>query len=236
MIKKISKVQILEYAKQSKSKFLAEIFEPLTNIKKVSNEEYHIKSDNEDISAYVEFLYRDVESLYGLPKLDKEDLQCYEIQWNFEKNSKKDISAWTSVMGTIPKLIDSFSKENNIDVLYYTGMVGTKTGKLYSSENFKEQIEKMFKNEYKLFTPKLSAQPKFFLIKKEINTVDDINSIKEDIKSQRYSHLEEKEIWEYYNIHKYPHKNILKLKGIHRWEVIKEQVDRLILRRLYGIK
>jgi hypothetical protein len=205
-------------------------------IKKESEDFYLVKSDNGDISAYIEFLYRDADSLYGLPKLDKNNLDCYEIQWNFEKESKKDAASWTRIMGAIPKLINDFFKKNNVDVLYYTGLVGTKTGKLYSSENFKKQIEKMFSNEFRLYTPQLSAQPKFFLINKEIDTIDEINTIKEDINSKRYKHLTEAQILEYHNINKFPHKNIQKLKGIKRWEIIKEQIDRIILRRLYKIK
>ena len=168
MIKSINKNAIIDYAKQSNIKYLSEIFEPLPNIDIISKEEYLVKSSDETISAYVEFLYRDIDSLYGLPKLDKNNPRCYEIQWNFTKESRKDASAWIRVTGTIPKLIEDFSKKNYLDIIYYSGLIGTDTAKIYSSKNFIAQIEKLFTNEFRLYTPKLSAQPKFFLIKKEI--------------------------------------------------------------------
>jgi hypothetical protein len=237
--KNISKANIVDYAKQSHKKYISEIFDPLPNIKMVSSQEYIVKSLNEKISAYVEFLYRDADSLYGLPKLNKTNLQCYEIQWNFTHETEKiyrNTSAWISVTGTIPKLIDDFCKKNEVDVIYYSGLIGTDTSKIYSSKNFIEQIEKLFTNEFRLYIPKLSAQPKFFLIKKEIDTIDEISTIKENISSKRYSHFTEDQLLELYNIDKFPHKNINKLRGIKKWQTIKEQIDRIVLRRLYKIK
>lgn len=239
MVKNISKFAIVDYAKESHKKYLHEIFEPLPNIKMISSDKYHIKSLDEKITAYVDFLHRDVDSLYGLPKLNKTNLRCYEIQWIFTSNTEKqdrNASSWIKVTGTIPKLIEDFSKKNEIDVIYYSGLIGTNTAKMYSSKNFISQIEKIFANDFRLYIPKLSAQPKFFLIKKDIDTVDEINTIKENISSKRYSHFTEDQIWEFHNIDKFPYKNIHKFRGIKKWEIIKEQIDRIILRRLYKIK
>jgi hypothetical protein len=235
MVKSISKTAILNYANEANKKYLLEIFEPLPNIEAVSKDEYLVKSSDGSVSAYIEFLYRDQDTLYGLPKLNKHNLECYEIQWNFTKESKKDASAWIRVTGTIPKLIDNFCRHRHVDVLYYTGMINTDTSKLYSSKNFISQIEKIFTNDFRLYVPKLSAQPKFFLINREIDTLDEIDTIRENINSKRYEHLTEAQILQSYNIDKFPYKNIKHLKGIKRWEIIKEQVDRVILRRLYKL-
>lgn len=223
----ISKKAIIEHYIKMQEQYLEEILEPLPLVEKKTDLIYLVRSEDSSVSAYYEFSEEDYEDTYG-PKLEKENIKCYEVSWDFTEESKHGPSAWTRVTGTAPKVIDSFLRSHeDTDVLFFKGMIGTNTNDLYSKPQFQEHIKTMFGDKFNFVSNK-SSRKKFFLIKKDIQLSFDKKIMEKDIKRHGLN-----ESIEYYIQLEKDKKNKYKAKGISKWDLYKEQIERIILKRNY---
>jgi hypothetical protein len=223
----MTKDQIKLYYRRFRQKYLSEILEPLQSIKKVSDGVYLVSGDKDKTSGYYTFEEVDYEDLYG-PKLDKDPVTCWEMSWDFTDESPNTIAAWTRITGTAPKVLDMFMRDHKqVDVIFYRGMRGTTTEKLYRSDAFIEHMTKLFSDKFDLHIAR-GAYTKFFLINKNIDLSVDKKLFEKDLSKYKDGSLEEQRI-----ISKNPGKYKNRLKGSVRTEILKEQIERIILKKLY---
>lgn len=227
---KISKTEIQKYYKNRKEEFLKEGYSRLPHISKAQEGVYLVTSEDKTVSAYVNFDLEDYEELGG-PKLEKTDVVCYSISWDFTIGSRNGPVYWSNVTATIPAVIDIFMRDSTkVDVFYFKGMIGTSTGNEYLKSSFADRIETIFSDKFSFIKATAGAFPKFYLVDKAIKLTSDAEEIKKEVAKGK---LTLQEVTVIYNTNLHPWKYKDNLKGIHKWNIVKEQIDRIILKKIY---
>lgn len=220
--KQVSKKFVKDYY-SSYFKLIMEVFDkPLSNITKLSDNTFKISEDNTE--AIISFDEVQLDE-YDIKQLDISQVKnVYDISWYFTSKSDNSSSSWKRVISTLPKVINNFMSNHNVDVLTFSPLDKTDVNRIYSHPIFKSYINKIFGDKY-IFDRKWLTNM-CFLYKKEF----DRSLLKEVEKISSKTNKSKKEIYNMLTENISSKKN---LKGSSLTSYIKEQIERIVLKKIY---
>jgi hypothetical protein len=205
-----------------KEQYLNEIYDTPLEFKKDSNTKYIVydKDGNELAYFLFKFMYNINQSPvdYKKYKLDR----YWNIDWYWIDRlpkEQKNAQNFIKVTSTAFKIVDDFIISNNFPLLLGFGGLTETHDRIYSDERFIERWRILFGERYKV----KYHNDKLWIINKII-TID-------ENKISRIAEIYEKSNSEAYRKELFPTKR--DVKGISRHYMIKEQIKRIILKRMY---
>ena len=218
-----NKETIKRLYKEYKEQFINELYDTPLEFKKDSNTKYIVYDKDGNELAY--FLFRFMYNINDSPidykkyKLDR----YWNIDWYWidglskdEKNAKNCIK----VTSTAFKIVDDFIRSNNFPLLLGFGGQTESHDRIYSNESFIERWKILFSEKYNVEY----KNDKLWISNKIIQNIDEYKIIS-------LSELHNKPTSEIYRMLLYPNKH--NIRGISRHNMIKEQIKRIILKKIY---
>ena len=205
-----------------KEQYLNEIYDTPLKYNKESNTKYIIydKEGNELSYFLFRFMY-DIDKSpvdYKKYKLDRYwNVSWYWIDGLFKE--QKNAQNFIRVTSTAFKIVYDFIISNNFPMLVGFGGLTGKHDKIYSDERFIERWQILFGERYKVRW----QNDKLWIVNKTI-TVD-------EIRISKIAEIYEMSSSEAYRKELFPNKR--DVKGISRHNMIKEQIKRIILKKIY---
>jgi hypothetical protein len=205
-----------------KEQYLNEIYDTPLEFKKDSNIKYIVYDKEGNELAY--FLFKFMYNIDNSPinykkyKLDR----YWNIDWYWiDKLPKEQKNAqnFIRVTSTAFKVVDNFITSNNFPLLLGFGGLTETHDRIYSDKRFIERWQILFGERYKVEY----KNDKLWIINKTI-TID-------EIKISKIAEIYEISSSEAYRKELFPTKR--DVKGISRHNMIKEQIKRIILKRMY---
>jgi hypothetical protein len=208
--------------KEYKEQFINELYDTPLEFKK-NNNSYTIYKENGDELAFFTFRFEyNIDNSpidYKKYKLNK----YWDINWYWSSNVKekeKNTKNFIKVTSTAFKVVDDFIRNNNYPALLGFGGLTEKHEQIYSNQSFIDRWKILFGEKYYVEW----KNNKLWIINKNFYQIDELRLIK-------HSQFQEKPISEIYRMLLYPNKN--NVKGISRHNLIKEQIKRIILKKIY---
>jgi hypothetical protein len=218
-----SKQVIEKLYRQYKEAYLNELYDSPLPYKKEDSTRYTVYSqDGKDVAYFLfTFMYNINDSPvdYKKYKLDK----YWDVSWYWSQNlpkEEKNKSNFIKVTSTSFKIVDDFIRNNNYPALIGFGGLSKKHENLYSNKLFIDRWEILFSERYYVEW----KNDKMWIINKNFYKIDELRLVKHSI-------YEERSISEVYKATKFPNKK--DLKGISKHDLIKEQIKRVILKKIY---
>ena len=206
-----------------KELYLNELYDTPLDFKKEGNTKYVVyKQPKEELAYFLfKFMYNIEDSPvdYKKYKLDK----YWDVSWYWAQgltNDEKTTKNFIKVTSTAFKVVDDFIKENNYPVLLGFSGLSQKHDQIYSNELFVDRWKVLLGERYYVEW----KNDKMWIVNKNFYRVNEYRLAKE-------SEYEQKSISEVYRSSKFPNKK--ELKGISRHSLIKEQIKRIILKKIY---
>jgi hypothetical protein len=208
--------------KEYKEQFINELYDTPLEFKK-NNNSYTVYKENGDELAFFTFRFEyNIDNSpidYKKYKLNK----YWDINWYWSSNVKeeeKNTKNFIKVTSTAFKVVDDFIINNNYPALLGFGGLTEKHEQIYSNQSFIDRWKILFGEKYYVEW----KNNKLWIINKNFYQIDELRLIK-------HSQFQEKPISEIYRMLLYPNKN--NVKGISRHNLIKEQIKRIILKKIY---
>jgi hypothetical protein len=173
-------------------------------VKDLFSFKYDINNSPVDYKKYKLDRYWDV-NWYWVDKLPKE----YKTTQNFIR-----------VTSTAFKIVDDFIQSNNYPALLGFGGLSESHENIYSNKLFVDRWQNLFSERYYVEW----KNDKMWIINKNFYKTDEIRLI-------RHSEFKKKPVSEIYKQLKFPTKN--NVTGITKHNLIKEQIKRIILKKIY---
>jgi hypothetical protein len=205
-----------------KEQYLNEIYDTPLKYNKESNTKYVVYDKEGNELAY--FLFRFMYNIDKSPvdykkyKLDR----YWNVDWYWVNNiskEEKNAKNFIRITSTAFKVVEDFITSNNFPLLIGFGGLTDSHDRIYSDNRFIERWQILFGERYKVEY----QNDKLWIINKTI-TVD-------EIKISRIAEIYEMSSSEAYRKELFPTKR--DVKGISRHNMIKEQIKRIILKRIY---
>jgi hypothetical protein len=205
-----------------KEQYLNEIYDTPLKYNKESNTKYIVYDKEGNELAY--FLFR---FMYNIDK-SPVDYKKYKLDryWNVDwywidklPKEYKTTQNFIRITSTAFKVVDDFIISNNFPLLIGFGGLTDSHDRIYSDERFIERWQVLFGERYKV----KYQNDKLWIINKTI-TVD-------EIRISKIAEIYEMSSSEVYRKELFPNKR--DVKGISRHNMIKEQIKRIILKRIY---
>lgn len=205
-----------------KEQYLNEMYDTPLEFKKDSNTKYIVynKDGNELTYFLFTFMYN-VDKFpvdYKKHKLDR----YWDISWYWVDKlpkEQKNAQNFIRVTSTAFKIVNDFIISNNFPLLLGFGGLTTQHERIYSDKSFIDKWRILFGEKYKIEY----QNDKLWIINKII-TVD-------EIKISKIAEIYEISSSEAYRKELFPTKR--DVKGISRHNMVKEQIKRIILKRMY---
>jgi hypothetical protein len=208
--------------KEYKQNFVNELYDTPLKYNKVSNTKYIVYDKNNNPLAYFVFrLMYDVDKSpteYKKYKLDK----YWDISWYWDDKldkQEKNAANFIKVTSTSFKIVNDFIIYNNYPLLLGFGGLTSKHDNIYSNEQFIDRWQALFSEKYKV----KYQNDKVWIINKII--------LSDETKISRIAEAYNISSSEAYEKEYFPTKR--NVKGISRHNIIKEQIKRIILKRIY---
>lgn len=208
--------------KEYKEQFINELYDTPLEFKK-NNNSYTVYKENGDELAFFTFRFEyNIDNSpidYKKYKLNK----YWDINWYWSSNVKeeeKNTKNFIKVTSTAFKVVDDFIRNNNYPALLGFGGLTEKHEQIYLNQSFIDRWKILFGEKYYVEW----KNNKLWIINKNFYQIDELRLIK-------HSQFQEKPISEIYRMLLYPNKH--NIKGISRHNMIKEQIKRIILKKIY---
>jgi hypothetical protein len=206
----------LEYKTQ-----YTEVFDSPFEFKKESNTKYIVVKNGKEI-AY--FLFRTMYDVNNSPiNYSKHKIRTYwDVSWYWQphlSSEEKNSNNFIKITATSFKIVDDFIRQNNPMMIGFSGQT-LSHDRIYSNDSFLDKWKIIFGEKYNI-EPK---NDKIWIYNKILKDIDEHKII-------RLSELLEIHPDKAHHLIKYPSKHTT--KGISRFELIKEQIKRIILKKLY---
>lgn len=208
--------------KEYKEQYLNEIYDTPLKYNKDSNTKYIVYDKDGNELAY--FLFRFMYNINDSPvdykkyKLDR----YWNVDWYWVDGLSKEYKTaqnFIRITSTAFKIVDNFITSNNFPLLIGFGGLTDTHDRIYSDKRFIERWQILFGERYEV----KYQNDKLWIINKTI-TVD-------EIKIAKISEVYEISSSEAYRKELFPTKR--DVKGISRHNMIKEQIKRIILKKMY---
>ena len=205
-----------------KEQYLNEIYNTPLEFKKDSNIKYIVYDKDGNELAY--FLFRFMYNINDSPvdykkyKLDR----YWNVDWYWVDNLSKDqktVQNFIRITSTAFKIVEDFITSNGFPLLLGFGGLTDSHNRIYSDERFIERWQILFGERYKI----KYQNDKLWIINKTL-TVD-------ETKISKIAEIYKLSNSEAYRKELFPTKR--DVKGISRHNMIKEQIKRIILKKIY---
>jgi len=205
-----------------KEHYLNEIYNTPLEFKKDSNIKYIVYDKDGNELAY--FLFRFMYNINDSPvdykkyKLDR----YWNVDWYWVDNLSKDqktVQNFIRITSTAFKIVEDFITSNGFPLLLGFGGLTDSHNRIYSDERFIERWQILFGERYKI----KYQNDKLWIINKTL-TVD-------ETKISKIAEIYKLSNSEAYRKELFPTKR--DVKGISRHNMIKEQIKRIILKKIY---
>jgi hypothetical protein len=201
-----------------KEQYLNEIFETPLEYNQIEPTKYQVGN----LATFIfkrEYIFSDVPfdtTMYKIPFY-------WSISWMWDNElpeEEKTLTNWLKVMSTSFKIINDFIRQKDYPlVLEFSGQTETHK-RVYHNKEFLDRWQILFGEKYEI----LLHKDHIWFINKNISNKNLHNAIKLSEHSQ-ISLSKAVEYWKF--------KNKRDVKGISRHNMIKEQIKRIILKRMY---
>jgi hypothetical protein len=219
----VNKNTIKKLYNEYKKQYINELFDSPLLFKKDSNTKYIVYDVNNNELAYFlfTFMYNIKDSSIDYKKYNL--TRYWDISWywsNNISNNEKNTNNFIKVISTSFKIVDDFIRNYDYPPLLGFGGLSEKHENIYSNKLFLDRWKILFNEKYYVEW----KNDKLWLINKNFHQIDEHRLVK-------HSNYQEKPISEIYRDLKFPNKN--KTTGIYKFNLIKEQTKRVILKQIY---
>lgn len=219
----ITKDTISRLYKEYKGSYLNELYDTPLEFKKESNTKYFVyKESGEELAYFLfSFMYNidDSPINYKKYKLNK----YWDISWywiNGLSKEDKTVKNFLKITSTAFKIVDDFIRQNNHPALLGFSGLSQSHENLYSNKLFIDRWQILFGERYYVEW----KNDKMWIINKNFYRIDENRLV-------RHSEFQQKSLSEIYKQLKFPNKK--DLSGISKFNLVKEQIKRVILKQIY---